>query len=557
MDGVGQVTQCQIGPSSSYTYNYIAKPSGTSWYHSHSGAQRTDGFFGTLIVKEHAKRMSTIKSELVKFGISGFEDLPDQHSLILLDWLHESSLETFAHLGSALGFFPSAPVGEVPNDCDRQYSLTRATDNAGIGPVPYFSGLINGKGRHEDVPYSKTRLSVFTVTKGKSYRFRLIGAQGLYAYKFSIDGHRLTVVGTDAYWTKPQKNVDYIIIHTGERYDFILDADQEVKEYWIRAETLEVKTEGVPPYYSLGHVAEGILQYVESEEEVPEIPSTSYERIKLRSKPVECSSTRQCQTVNCPFEDFHPLYYTSCINVHKLELLEATPDSELPEANPPSDCPECFKELEFAFKGASLKSSVNGFNFILPPVPPQTQNKEFYEQAHICDTSSGCNSNGVDCLCTHEITIPFDKTVQFVFSATGAPHPIHLHGHSFFVVDIGYPKYDPITGFKTERNIYEPKEHCITHTTVRKDTVIVPADGYVVINFISNNPGYWFLHCHIEAHQLEGMAVLVNEAPIEQKWLEVPEGLNKCGNFHISMEKYKRILETSQRNLAVGPIIGK
>ena len=51
-------------------------------------------------------------------------------------------------------------------------------------------------------------------------------------------------------------------------------------------------------------------------------------------------------------------------------------------------------------------------------------------------------------------------------------------------------------------------------SAVRKDTVIVPAGGYVVIAFVGDNPGYWFLHsvhCHIEMHQLEGMAVIIQE----------------------------------------------
>ena len=64
MDGVGQVTQCQIGPSLSFSYEYTAKPAGTFWYHSHSGAQRTDGFYGALIVKESLKRMTGIRWEL-------------------------------------------------------------------------------------------------------------------------------------------------------------------------------------------------------------------------------------------------------------------------------------------------------------------------------------------------------------------------------------------------------------------------------------------------------------------------------------------------------------
>ena len=90
----------------------------------------------------------------------------------------------------------------------------------------FFSGIINGKGRHVDVPYIKTRLSIFTVESRKTYCFRLVGAQGLYAFRVSIDGHKLTAVNTDGYWLEPVKDVDYIIIHTGERYDFLLSASQ-------------------------------------------------------------------------------------------------------------------------------------------------------------------------------------------------------------------------------------------------------------------------------------------------------------------------------------------
>lgn len=213
MDGVGQVTQCQIGPSSSFTYIYTASPSGTFWYHSHSGAQRTDGFFGALIVMERPGRLQEIKSEL---GVGDFEDHPGLHSVSLLDWQHEASLDLFSQLNAGLGFHLDSPIGELPpSDSSSRYTSTRSYEEGEVGPVPYFSGLINGKGRHDDVPYVKTRLSVFPVQRNKKYRFRLIGAQGLYAYKFSIDGHKLTVVNTDGYWIEAVKEVDYIIIHTG------------------------------------------------------------------------------------------------------------------------------------------------------------------------------------------------------------------------------------------------------------------------------------------------------------------------------------------------------
>lgn len=38
--------------------------------------------------------------------------------------------------------------------------------------------------------------------------------------------------------------------------------------------------------------------------------------------------------------------------------------------------------------------------------------------------------------------------------------------------------------------------------------MIVPYGGYVAIRFVLNNPGWWFFHCHIESHQLEGMAAI-------------------------------------------------
>ena len=198
MDGVGQVTQCQIGPSSSFSYEYIARPSGTFWYHSHSGAQRTDGFYGALIVKESLERMTGIRWELPE-QYREFIDLPGQHTLTLLDWQHEASLDLFTQAQADLGFYPDTPLGEVPAPNDPQYQGTRSFDNGRAGPVPYFSGIVNGKGRHVDVPYHKTRLSIFTVESGEIYRFRLIRAQSLYSYSFSIDGHKLTVVGTDGY----------------------------------------------------------------------------------------------------------------------------------------------------------------------------------------------------------------------------------------------------------------------------------------------------------------------------------------------------------------------
>ena len=41
MDGVGYISQCPIEAGTSFRYIFKAEPSGTFWYHSHTGPQRT------------------------------------------------------------------------------------------------------------------------------------------------------------------------------------------------------------------------------------------------------------------------------------------------------------------------------------------------------------------------------------------------------------------------------------------------------------------------------------------------------------------------------------
>ena len=38
------------------------------------------------------------------------------------------------------------------------------------------------------------------------------------------------------------------------------------------------------------------------------------------------------------------------------------------------------------------------------------------------------------------------------------------------------------------------------NNAVKKDTVMTPHGGYTILRFVADNPGFWFLHCHIEDH---------------------------------------------------------
>jgi hypothetical protein len=46
-----------------------------------------------------------------------------------------------------------------------------------------------------------------------------------------------------------------------------------------------------------------------------------------------------------------------------------------------------------------------------------------------------------------------------------------------------------------------------TSNPIRRDTATLPAGGYLVLAFKSNNPGAWLMHCHIPFHVAAGLGV--------------------------------------------------
>ncbi|KAJ7150535.1 laccase [Mycena crocata] len=95
----------------------------------------------------------------------------------------------------------------------------------------------------------------------------------------------------------------------------------------------------------------------------------------------------------------------------------------------------------------------------------------------------------------HTFILQPDEVVELRIhgSSHGMIHPFHLHGHAFDVIkSMGGPV-----------NYKNPP---------RRDVVGV-ADGGVIIRFRADNPGPWFLHCHIDWHLEAGLAVVFAEGP--------------------------------------------
>ena len=581
MDGVEHVTQCGIPPGASFTYIFKAEQYGTHWYHSHSGAQRTDGLFGALIVKERGNtQRNNLLSQLTDFDITSYSDNPAQHTLTLLDWQKSSSLDLFTQIHSGITYFDIDKASELQGN---GATGSTSSDGAEIGPVPYWSGLINGRGRHNDTEYINSELSEFKVTAGNTYRFRLIGAQSLYAYRFSIEDHKLIVIATDGQFIKPV-TVDYIIIHSGERYDFLLKTKEEANQlsttsqFMIRAVTLSFTETST---YLEEQSAEAILNYNSAT-----TPSSQYAGIAERSQTVseKCTDNDKCKALNCPFKNFPDNFNIDCTHIHQLKLLTDYPTNELPTIVN-NDNSRLF--FNFGFEGTSRTSTINGRNLKLPSASlaqldaselTDIRNNEYCEDEKNENDEKKCdrdNANEVistDCYCTHVVDAVADSSIELVISATGPnytdvdprtsnflfAHPVHLHGHYFHVVDIQFGEYDnneKLTAGNSDidcggdtlcvRPRWKPnkdyssrmkKTGRVSSKAPLKDTLLIPAGGYAVVYFKTDNPGWWFLHCHIEVHQLEGMGVIINEGGFKTP---PPGGMYKCGEYFLELDEFK------------------
>jgi FtsP/CotA-like multicopper oxidase with cupredoxin domain len=79
-----------------------------------------------------------------------------------------------------------------------------------------------------------------------------------------------------------------------------------------------------------------------------------------------------------------------------------------------------------------------------------------------------------------------DRVVLRFKNTTDMEHPLHLHGHTFFVTRVN--------GVKLRRPL-------------AKDTALVAAEGGTLeLTFVADAPpGRWLLHCHNQIHMMDGM----------------------------------------------------
>ncbi|RHZ82443.1 hypothetical protein Glove_109g296 [Diversispora epigaea] len=472
-DGVRGQTQCPIPNRVSFTYNYTLEQSGTFWYHSHFLAQYVDGLIGVLIV--HDREDPYLNS------------YDEEYVITVSDWYHS----------------PSAPL------------LIQRTAPHYTGGNPYpDAALISGLGQYNcsaapvgshcnpNVPPP-----TYNVQKGKKYRFRIINTSAYSTLTFSIDNHPLKVIEAEG---TPVKNVSvatvkFLPIHIAQRYSVILNANQPVANYYIRASIIDsclaARTNDTINYNSsINFNATGILHYHGAGNNKPK--SIAYPFTFPLCQDLNANAIRPYKDSPAP---------TKVTNDFVFEIYFARDDDDV------------------AHLGINNSSFMPFFN--------NPTNLRIMLQENYTDFDTDQNAYGYDipngCV---QITLLNNKT---------ADHPFHLHGHNFWIVAQG-PGAFLSNISKSSYNLKNP---------VIRDTTMVPRLSHVVIRYIADNPGVWAFHCHIEWHVELGLVAQLIERPTEFSNETLPDDVRAlCLEYNSYSKKQKRSTFTLPKDAMVNRV---
>ncbi|KAG8369249.1 hypothetical protein BUALT_Bualt15G0131900 [Buddleja alternifolia] len=469
-DGPEFVTQCPISPGTKFSQRVVlSDEEGTLWWHAHSEWSRAT-VYGALII------------------------LPERKSSYPFPKPH-------AEVPLLLGEWWNSDVQEVMEEFL----------NSGGDPNVSDAFLINGQ-PGDLYPCSRQDTFKLTVEFGKTYLIRMVNAVMNNIMFFRIANHNMTVVGTDAAYTK-QLNSDYIAISPGQTIDLLLEANQPPSHYYMASRV----------YASAGNfdntTTTGILEYsgnytAPSSPLLPTFPEFNDTMASINFTTQLRSLANEKYPIDVPLNITETLFFTlsinlrpcagnSCVGPFQERFLASV--NNLTLVLPRTDI------LQAYYRG------INGvFETDFPDNPPFAFN---YTQGFV-PRDLWRPENGTDVN-----IIEYNSTVEIVFQGTntvaGVDHPMHLHGYSFYVVGSGLGNFNR-TRDPPNYNLVDPP---------LMETIAVPINGWTAIRFRADNPGVWFMHCHFERHVSWGMGmafIVRNGRGPNARMLPPPPDMPRC-----------------------------
>ena len=466
MDGAVGITQCPIVPGSSFTYEFKIKgQSGTYWYHAHQGVQTSDGLFGPFIV--HTKD----EKEL--------QEIPYASDRILMIQDHYHDLS-----GALL----------------MEY-LASNRENA--EPVP-DGALINGLNirdcdalPHRKCDNSSLVLPNFDLARNQNHRLRIINTGAFAEFQVQVDEHKFAVTEVDGTNVKPAY-YHRLNINSGQRYSIILSTNATTAEsFWLRARMvthcfaepnpdLEPEIRAIVSYVSeTSSIVAGLVRTI------PQIPqSTDWsDVIELICKDMNTSELVSLPQIAAPPKSDAFFYLRANFEIGNWRLSRGFFNTSSWRADP---------------YHPSLQRVINGY---------AAMNNGF------TTSMTGINKAAFDV--NREMVLQVDgiKAIDLlIMNFDDGNHPLHLHGHKFFVLGQGHGYFD-----------YNTYDLIDVSNPLRRDTASVEAYGWTLVRIVTDNPGMWALHCHIAWHTEAGMLMQILSNPsVVGQWKLPEENLALC-----------------------------
>ncbi|CAJ2663058.1 unnamed protein product [Trifolium pratense] len=447
-DGPSFITQCPIQAGQSFTYNFtVVNQKGTFFWHAHVSWLRGT-VHGAMIVYPKNKVPFPFRS-------------PYQEQIIILGeyWLQD--LQEIEH----------------------------ATLVSGGAPPPADAYTINS---HPGPNYNCSINDVYqlNVIPGRTYLLRLINAGLNTENFFAIANHKLMIVEADAEYTKPFMT-DTVMIGPGQTLNVLVLADQPVGKYSMAV--APYKSGKIVKYQNVSAIA--YFNYIGAKSNGSYLPAKLPKLDDKLAVKTVMDGLRSLNQVNVFKEIDKNIFITIGLNVKKCH-----------SKSPKQNCQ--------AMNNGILTASMNNISFVHPHISileayykkingsytedfPDAPSK-FYDFVNGAPNNIPYDTESLNG--TRTKVLEYGTKVQLILQNTGTVnienHPIHIHGYSFYVVGYGTGNYDPLTA---QFNLVDPPY---------MNTIGVPVGGWAAVRFVADNPGVWYMHCHIEVHQSWGLGMV-------------------------------------------------
>ncbi|KAL5721711.1 laccase [Ranunculus cassubicifolius] len=469
-DGPSYITQCPIKPAASFRYVLVlSNEVGTLWWHAHSDWSR-----------------ATVYGAIVVYPTPGYV-YPFR--------------KAYAEIPILLGSWWKRDVAEILNESLRNETVPALAD----------SNTINGQ-PGDFLPCSKEGTFRMVVKPNQTYLLRVVNAAMEVDSFFAVANHTLTVVGRDGAYIKPI-NTSYIMITPGQTMDVLMKADQPIGEYYMAFHAYSSNTvidfdnSTATAILQYGNTTTGSSSTPSFPTSLPDFNDTAAANrfvVRLRSKSDRNRPIDVPQTVDTNFKLAIAINFLPCVN-NSCATKIASSINNISFATPSIDILGAYYQMiKGVYETNAPSTPPYPFNYTSDTLPSTLLLPERGTRVHV---------------------IEYNSNVEIVIQGTNLVaaenHPIHLHGYSFYVVGLGLGNFDEKNSPSTY-NLVDPP---------LVNTVGVPRSGWVAIRFKADNPGVWFMHCHLERHATWGMEtvfIVKNGKKPSERMLPPPRKMPPC-----------------------------